>query len=160
MFSDRSLTLMASLAPITFAAPAPAPQASAAAVKSWDASNHHWAEQYAAPGTAPQNTYNTYQWDQGATPAYEIHRSCNATETQLLEQGLAEMAVLAAHARDHIYRYGNSSSYYLKYFGDAPTGEPAGWLDSIVNADKAGVLFRCDDIDGNCHQDGEWSQYL
>ena len=87
---------------------------------------------------------------------YEIHQSCNATETAILRQALTETEILAAHAKDHILRFGNGSSYYRKYFGNAPTAEPAGWYDRLVNGDKAGVLFRCDDIDHNCAtQDGK-----
>ena len=38
----------------------------------------------------------------------------------------------------------------------ASTAEPAGWYDRLVNGDKAGVLFRCDDPDQNCAtQDGK-----
>ena len=52
---------------------------------------------------------------------YEIHQSCNATETAILRQAITETEILAAHAKDHILRHGNSSSYYRKYFGNAPT---------------------------------------
>jgi hypothetical protein len=52
-------------------------------------------------------------------------------------------------------RYGNSSDIYVKYFGNNPTAEPAGWYDKVVNGDKTGVLFRCDDIDNKCSQDGK-----
>jgi hypothetical protein len=52
-------------------------------------------------------------------------------------------------------RYGNSSDIYVKYFGNSPTAEPAGWYDKVVNGDKTGVLFRCDDIDNKCSQDGK-----
>jgi hypothetical protein len=97
-----------------------------------------------------------YDWSKGAVNEYEIHQSCNATQTALLRQALIETEVLAGHARDHIQRFGNSSSYYTKYFGKASTAEPAGWYDRLVNSDKAGVLFRCDDPDQNCAtQDGE-----
>ena len=63
---------------------------------------------------------------------------------------LKEAEILAAHARDHIHRWGNSSSFFKKYFGAAGTAEPAGWYDKIVHAHKAGYIFRCDDPDGNC----------
>ena len=90
------------------------------------------------------------QWALEGTQEYPIHASCNRSETALLRQAFVEAETLAAHARDHIQRFGNSSSYYLKYFGRATSAEPAGWLDRVVNADKAGVLFRCDDPDHNC----------
>jgi hypothetical protein len=97
-----------------------------------------------------------YDWSKGAVNEYDIHQSCNSTQTALLRQALIETEILAGHARDHIQRFGNSSSYYTKYFGKASTAEPAGWYDRLVNGDKAGVLFRCDDPDQNCAtQDGE-----
>ncbi|OJD37900.1 major allergen asp f2 [Diplodia corticola] len=95
-----------------------------------------------------------YDWAAGATKDYPIHPSCNATERALLTKGLNEAIKLAQHAKEHILRFGNSSAFYTKYFGDAPTGEPIGWYDRIVSADRGGIWFRCDDIDGNCHQDG------
>ncbi|KAL1622881.1 Prenylated Rab acceptor protein 1 [Diplodia seriata] len=95
-----------------------------------------------------------FDWAAGATKDYPIHASCNATERALLSKGLNEAIKLAQHAKEHILRYGNSSEYYTKYFGDAPTGEPIGWFERIVSADRGGIWFRCDDIDGNCHQDG------
>lgn len=106
-------------------------------------------------GSAAAQSPSVYDWSKGAVNQYEIHQSCNATETAWLRQALTETEILAAHARDHIQRFGNSSSYYTKYFGQASTAEPAGWYDRLVSADKAGVLFRCDDPDKNCAtQDG------
>lgn len=154
MLSKTLCTTIAGLASVAVAAPA----ADYAAVTHDEGHmSQSWVEKFAAPGRAQQNVVDQYSWDSGMTRAYPIHQSCNSTETALLEQAFAEMAVLAAHARDHILRFGNSSSFFTKYFGKATTGEPAGWLDKIVNGDKSGVLFRCDDIDGNCWQDGKQS---
>jgi hypothetical protein len=93
-------------------------------------------------------------WDSGAVKTYPIHSSCNRTEAAQISRGLTEAMALVAHAKDHILRWGNSSEIYQKYFGNAPTGEPIGWFDKIANGDKAGVLFRCDNPDGNCGQEG------
>ncbi|KAK5630991.1 hypothetical protein RRF57_006706 [Xylaria bambusicola] len=95
-----------------------------------------------------------YNWAAGATTAYPIHGSCNATERALLSRGLNEAVVLAAHAKDHVLRFGNSSEFYTKYFGISPTAEVIGWYDKIVSADRGDIWFRCDDIDGNCAQHG------
>ncbi|KAH9822076.1 Sfumigata Asp FII [Teratosphaeria destructans] len=89
-------------------------------------------------------------WSDGWVHEYPIHASCNSTETALLRQAFGELKLLAQHAKDHIRRFGNSSSYFVKYFGHAATAEPAGWYDKVLNNDKTGVLFRCDDVDGNC----------
>lgn len=72
-------------------------------------------------------TPTQWAWNQGASTAWPIHESCNATERALLMRGLDEAAVLAAHARDHVLRFGNSSEFYQKYFGNASTGEVIGW---------------------------------
>lgn len=99
---------------------------------------------------------SVHDWAEGAVSQYEIHKSCNATETAMLHQAITETEMMAAHARDHILRFGNSSAYYTKYFGKAPTAEPAGWYDRLVRGDKSGVIFRCDDPDQNCAtQDGK-----
>jgi hypothetical protein len=74
----------------------------------------------------------------------------------MIQHGLDEAMTLVGHARDHILRYGNSSEVYTKYFGDAPTGEPIGWFTKIADGDKSGILFRCDNIDGNCDQEGRY----
>ncbi|RYP19476.1 hypothetical protein DL765_003316 [Monosporascus sp. GIB2] len=95
-----------------------------------------------------------YDWAAGATKDVPIHSSCNATERALLRRGLSDAVKLAEHAKDHVLRFGNSSEFYTKYFGSAPTAEVIGWYDKVVNGDKSGIWFRCNDIDGNCHQDG------
>ncbi|ODQ66887.1 zincin [Nadsonia fulvescens var. elongata DSM 6958] len=95
-----------------------------------------------------------YNWAEGWVKDFPIHSSCNATESTQIRKGLKELKVISLHARDHVLRFGNSSDHYIKYFGSAAAAEVVGWYDRIVSADKTGVLFRCDDIDGNCHQDG------
>lgn len=103
-----------------------------------------------------QTTQWSSDWASGAVTEYPIHNSCNGSETALLRQGLAEAEMLAQHAKDHIMRFGNGSTHFQRYFGTAASGEPAGWFDKVVNGDKAGVLFRCDDPDQNCAtQEGE-----
>ncbi|KAG4419522.1 hypothetical protein IFR04_007316 [Cadophora malorum] len=96
-----------------------------------------------------------WTWNEGATPDYTIHVSCNATERNQLQRALNESTILAQHAKDHIMRFGNSSETYVKYFGNSSTtAEPAGWFDKLISGDKSGIVFRCDDIDNKCHQDG------
>lgn len=85
----------------------------------------------------------------------EIHSSCNATERTQLWHALAETKILAENAAKHILDHGPSDPLYKKYFGNGPSAEPLGWFTKLANdAPKPGVLLRCDDIDGNCHQDG------
>lgn len=96
-----------------------------------------------------------YDWSDGWVKGYSIHKSCNNTEFNQLTQAFEDTQELAAHARDHTLRFGNNSEFFRKYFGDdTPTGEVIGIFDYVINGDKSGVLFRCDDIDGNCKNDG------
>ncbi|CAL3972290.1 hypothetical protein PZA11_004558 [Diplocarpon coronariae] len=105
-----------------------------------------------------------WTWNQGAASDYTLHVSCNATEQAQLRRALHETTTLAQHAKDHILRFGHSSDIYVKYFGrGSTTAEPAGWFDKLVHGDKNGVLFRCDDVDHKCWQDGwagHWRQQL
>ena len=93
-------------------------------------------------------------WSAGAVTDYPIHSSCNHTETLQLQAALDDAIALAQHAKDHVLRFGNSSDFYIKYFGSAATGEVLGWYEKIVRADRAGIWFRCDDPDQKCHQAG------
>ena len=96
-----------------------------------------------------------WQWDRGAVADIPIHPSCNATQHTYIRKGLNEAIALAAHARDHLLRWGHLSPYTVKYFGNASTAEPIGWYSRIVSADRGNMTFRCDDPDRNCFtQDG------
>ncbi|KAH8892408.1 hypothetical protein GQ53DRAFT_781165 [Thozetella sp. PMI_491] len=75
----------------------------------------------APTSAAPQAT--PYDWTPGAVSAYPIPPSCNYTERAQLQRGINDAITLAAHARDHISRFGNSSQFYSKYFGQAPSAE-------------------------------------
>lgn len=94
-------------------------------------------------------------WDSGAASQYPIHSSCNSTQRAQIAAGLNETILLANHAKQHVLRWGNSSELYQKYFGELPPYEVIGALDLVVGGDKGGVLFRCDNPDGNCGQEGE-----
>jgi hypothetical protein len=146
MYSFALTALTAAVLPSAIAAP------QGLAYAQGSHSSHGAFEDNGSPSTQSPSVFD---WSKGAVNQYEIHQSCNATETAWLRQALTETEILAAHARDHIQRFGNSSSYFTKYFGKASTAEPAGWYDRLVNADKSGVVFRCDDPDKNCAtQDG------
>lgn len=95
-----------------------------------------------------------FVWDHSWPREYTIHKSCNATQTNQLKQALADTRALAQHAKDHVLRYGNLSEFYTRYFGNATTYEVIGVFEKLLSANKTGVLFRCDNIDGNCKFDG------
>ncbi|KAF5023034.1 hypothetical protein F66182_4918 [Fusarium sp. NRRL 66182] len=101
---------------------------------------------------------HVYDWAEGWAKSYPIHQSCNSTLRRQLTTALDETVQLAQHAKDHILRHGHKSEFVQKYFGNASTSQPIGWYDRVINADKTGMLFRCDDPDRNCAtQDAAWA---
>lgn len=102
---------------------------------------------------APFTTTST-AWDAGAVTQFPIHSSCNASQTHQLATALNETVLLVQHAKEHILRWGNESEVYQKYFGDRPPYDAIGAYEIIVSGDKSGVLFRCDNPDGNCALEG------
>ena len=96
----------------------------------------------------------SFSWDATWNQDSEIHKSCNLTQRNQLVQAFTETKLLAQHAKEHTLRFGNLSKFYRKYFGDAPSGEVVGLYENVISANKTGVLFRCDNIDGNCDLDG------
>ncbi|KAJ9311463.1 hypothetical protein DTO271D3_8263 [Paecilomyces variotii] len=105
-------------------------------------------------GTKEPLPFSQSSWNEGAVTKYPIHLSCNATQRRQLEIALEETIDLASHARDHILRWGNQSEIYRKYFGNRPSLEAIGAYEVIISGDKGGVLFRCDNPDGNCDLEG------
>ena len=95
--------------------------------------------------------------DDGVVNEFAIHESCNQTEVNQLRFAFEETELLAAHARDHVLRYGNESAVYRKYFGSFPPHEVIGAFSMVLNGDRAGLLFRCDDPDGNCAATGKYT---
>ncbi|OLN95825.1 Antigen 1 [Colletotrichum chlorophyti] len=114
-------------------------------------------ETVSVPAASAPTPQAPYDWSKGWQKTFPIHQSCNSTLRNQLEVALAETQQLAAHARDHILRFGNSSEHVRKYFGNASTATPIGWYDRVVNADKTGMTFRCDDPDRNCATQEGWA---
>jgi hypothetical protein len=61
----------------------------------------------------------------------------------------SETFEVAAFAHDYIHKHGASDPVFQLYFGNKPEAYPSavGVYDAILNSDKTGVLFRCDDPD-------------
>ncbi|THY59878.1 zincin [Aureobasidium pullulans] len=103
--------------------------------------------------TVSGSTATSYPQPASEIQGFPIHQSCNGTERRQLEKALGDTIKIAQQATQHIYAHGNDSALYTKYFGQAPTAEVIGWYEKLIHGDHEGVLFRCDDIDGNCHQE-------
>lgn len=104
--------------------------------------------------TNTTDTEISFTWDEYWNQDFQIHESCNLTQVNQLTQAFADTKILAEHAKQHALRWANSSEIYRRYFGNAPSGEVVGIFENIVSAEKDGVLFRCDNIDGNCKNEG------
>ncbi|EHL00472.1 putative Major allergen Asp f 2 [Glarea lozoyensis 74030] len=108
-------------------------------------------------GSIQEPVATAYDWISGYVSEFPIHSSCNTSERAEIYQGLQEAVLIAQHAKEHIQIlttqvlvHGNNSELFKKYFGAGPTGPVLGWYDKIATANRAGVLFRCDDPDQNC----------
>jgi hypothetical protein len=103
-------------------------------------------------------TYNggrdAWSWTMNVPTAVSIHSSCNASESNLIKKGFADVTTLAQVAIDHIHAHGITSSIVRRWFGTGNTAEVVGWYQQLLRGNKNGVLFRCDNIDGNCGQEG------
>ncbi|KAL2757383.1 hypothetical protein ACRALDRAFT_2039823 [Sodiomyces alcalophilus JCM 7366] len=102
-------------------------------------------------------TNSVYNWAKGWEDEFPIHQSCNATNRAQIAAGLRETVQLAAHARDHLLRWGSESELARRYFGNASVSGPIGWYSRVVSGNKAGMLFRCDDPDRNCATQEGWA---
>lgn len=101
------------------------------------------------------STETVYQWDATWNKDIQIHSSCNYSQYHQIYEAWEETKKLSNHAKEHASLFGNSSEIFQKWFGiETSNAEVVGWYDNVLNQDKTGVIFRCDDIDGNCHQDG------
>lgn len=103
---------------------------------------------------APIPSATPYNWNDGMVDHYPIHQSCNATNRNQLVRAFEDLHEVATHAKNHILRFGNTSEIFIRYFGEAASAEPLGWFARVADGDKSNLLFRCDDIDGNCKNDG------
>ncbi|KLT40890.1 zincin [Cutaneotrichosporon oleaginosum] len=85
-----------------------------------------------------------------------IHESCSTPQRRMIGKGLQEAMEVAAFAKDYIATNGPSDPVFKLYFGDKKEAYPAamGAYDVLLDSNKDGVIFRCDDPDGNCHQPG------
>lgn len=100
------------------------------------------------------STTSGYNLSAPAVPRFPIHPSCNVTLRRQIDRALGEMVELAAHARDHILRWGDDSPFVQKYFGNTTaaggTATALGWFARVAEGDRRDMLFRCDDPDRNC----------
>lgn len=153
------LQLLATLSPLVFAqSESDSSSGVSGSLSSGYSSEYSTSDQESATvwvsDQSPLETGEVYEWSANWNPDIQIHQSCNRTQYAQLMSAWEETKELSEHARDHTSRFGNQSYIYRKYFGDAATAEVIGWFDNIVHQDKTTVLFRCDNPDGNCANEG------
>ncbi|WVF72582.1 hypothetical protein IAT40_007399 [Kwoniella sp. CBS 6097] len=85
-----------------------------------------------------------------------IHESCNATQRRMLEKGLADAFEVATVAQEYVAANGPEDPVFQKYFGKEQKSYTTvlGVWESLLTSNKEGVIFRCDNPDGNCGQPG------
>ncbi|WWD20704.1 hypothetical protein CI109_105180 [Kwoniella shandongensis] len=85
-----------------------------------------------------------------------IHESCNSTQRRMLEQAFADTFEVATSAHEYIRTNGPTDPVFEKYYGTKPAAFSAalGVWDALLYSNKDGVIFRCDNPDGNCGQPG------
>ena len=86
-------------------------------------------------------------WDDFTYPSIE---NCNATQVKMINKYYQDLLEVASVARAHLISEGVDEAFE-HWFGE--NGNPLtvlGIIDNIVQGDKDGVLYRCDDIEGTC----------
>ncbi|GAA6003723.1 hypothetical protein JCM10207_003564 [Rhodosporidiobolus poonsookiae] len=140
-----------SLPILALAAPAPAPAPSPFS------GTHFAASGLSSPNVEALSSFgnaDASKWSAGATIAYQAHGSCNASQKAWIGEGLDEALMLAGHARAHLRRYGNDTIFQDWFGNETNSNLLLGLYDRLVDGDKAGLSFRCDDPDNEC--DGKY----
>lgn len=85
-----------------------------------------------------------------------IHESCNVTQRRMLEKAFNETWEVAEFAQQYTLHNGPDDEVFKLYFGEEKENyaKVLGVWESLLYSDKSGVVFRCDNIDGNCGQAG------
>ncbi|GAA6032235.1 hypothetical protein JCM8097_007137 [Rhodosporidiobolus ruineniae] len=90
-------------------------------------------------------------WSAGAHKGYSVSSTCTFDERRAIGDGLDEALELAAQARDHLRRYGNDTIFNAWFGSETDPNLLLGLYDRLVDGDKTGITFRCDDVDDECN---------
>lgn len=91
---------------------------------------------------------------------YPTIENCNATKVKMINKYYQDFLEFSSVARSHLINEGIDETF-IHWFGEK--GNPLvvlGVIDNLVEGNKDGILYRCDDIDGYCatHQTS-WPGY-
>lgn len=91
---------------------------------------------------------------------YPSIENCNATQVKMINKYYQDLLEVSSVARAHLINNGVDDAFE-HWFGK--NGNPLtvlGAIDNIVEGDKSGALYRCDDIEGSCAEHPtEWPGY-
>ncbi|ORY64731.1 putative peptidase domain-containing protein [Leucosporidium creatinivorum] len=90
-------------------------------------------------------------WAAGGTSNFTADSSCNATQKRLIGEGLAEAMTLLRHARAHLRRFGNDTTFVDWFGAEADSNQALGLYDRLVEGDKTNLTFTCTDVSNLCN---------
>lgn len=86
-------------------------------------------------------------WNEITYPSIE---NCNATQVKMINKYYQDLLEVASVARAHLISDGVDEAFEHWFGEDGNPLTVLGVIDNIVQGDKTGVLYRCDDIEGSC----------
>lgn len=105
------------------------------------------------------NSNSTAQFEEAGSTAItgwaepffpRIHHTCNETNARMLTPALKDSLEVSAYAKNRLLNYGKDNTFYQRWFGNGSIFTVYGVLDYLVESAKDGILYRCDDVDGQC----------
>lgn len=89
----------------------------------------------------------------------EIYHTCNSTNARMINAGLKDSLEVSSYAKKRLLEYGSEDEIYQRWFGDGSIYTVVGVLDWLVESNKDSLLYRCDDIDGQCAEHSNYPGY-
>lgn len=68
----------------------------------------------------------------------------------MLTSALKDSLEASAYAKNRLLNYGKDDTFYQRWFGNSSIYTVYGVLDYLVESAKYGILYRCDDVGGQC----------
>lgn len=96
-----------------------------------------------------------------ADTSYPEIKNCNATQVKQLNKYYQDFIEVSSAARANLLENGANDIAFQHWFGkEANPLTVLGVIDNLVQGNKGGVTYRCDDIDGNCAKhSSDWPGY-
>ncbi|GMF38003.1 unnamed protein product [[Candida] boidinii] len=89
----------------------------------------------------------------------EIYHTCNSTTARMINAGLKDSLEVSSYAKKRLLEYGSEDEIYQRWFGNGSIFTVVGVLDWLVESNKDSLLYRCDDIDGQCAEHSNYPGY-